>query len=232
MAVAAGSTTEVALGNQRLGGLQFRVAALCTLVQMCDGYDVNSVAWAVPSLIRDWHLPPSTFAIAFLWSSIGIMVEPVRGSDWGSVRSSAAIARQPGDLRDRFAAHCCRGVAQHAEPAAVLHWDRHRRWFFRCGRVDWRLHAAPSARDDDYGDVYRGAPGRLPRWADRSVATRGMGLAHDLRTGRYIPVGSVAGFGALAAGIAAISGSRAGSLSAQRRPAATSRHHFGAERCR
>ena len=74
MAVAAGSTTEAALENQRLGGLQFRVAALCALVQMCDGYDVNSVAWAVPSLIRDWHLPPSTFAIAFLWSSIGIMV--------------------------------------------------------------------------------------------------------------------------------------------------------------
>jgi len=74
MAVAAGSTTEAALENQRLGGLQFRVAALCALVQMCDGYDVNSVAWAVPPLIRDWHLPPSTFAIAFLWSSIGIMV--------------------------------------------------------------------------------------------------------------------------------------------------------------
>src|SRR5215475_13113953 len=74
MAVAAGSTTEAALENQRLGGLQFRVAALCALVQMCDGYDVNSVAWAVPSLIPDWHLPPSTFAIAFLWSSIGIMV--------------------------------------------------------------------------------------------------------------------------------------------------------------
>jgi MFS transporter, AAHS family, 4-hydroxybenzoate transporter len=47
---------------------------LCTLVQICDGYDINSVAWAVPSLIGDWHLPPSTFTMAFLWSSIGIMV--------------------------------------------------------------------------------------------------------------------------------------------------------------
>jgi AAHS family 4-hydroxybenzoate transporter-like MFS transporter len=74
MAVAADSTTEAALENQRLGGLQCRVAALCTLVQMCDGYDLNSVAWAVPSLIRDWQLPPSTFVMAFLWSSIGIMV--------------------------------------------------------------------------------------------------------------------------------------------------------------
>src|SRR5271168_694985 len=68
------SPTETALENQRLGGLQFRVAALCTLVQVCDGYDLNSVAWAAPSLIREWHLAPSMFTIAFMWSSVGIMV--------------------------------------------------------------------------------------------------------------------------------------------------------------
>ena len=68
------SATESALENQRIGGLQLRVAALCTLVQICDGYDLNSVAWAVPSLIHEWHLPPSAFTMAFLWSSIGIMV--------------------------------------------------------------------------------------------------------------------------------------------------------------
>jgi AAHS family 4-hydroxybenzoate transporter-like MFS transporter len=68
------SATESALENQRLGGLQYRVAALCTLVQICDGYDLNAVAWAVPPLIREWHLPPSMFTVAFLWSSIGIMV--------------------------------------------------------------------------------------------------------------------------------------------------------------
>jgi AAHS family 4-hydroxybenzoate transporter-like MFS transporter len=74
MTVAAASPTEAMLENQRLGGLQLRVATLCTLVQVCDGYDLNSVAWAVPSLIRAWHLPPSMFTIAFMWSSIGIMV--------------------------------------------------------------------------------------------------------------------------------------------------------------
>jgi MFS transporter, AAHS family, 4-hydroxybenzoate transporter len=47
---------------------------LCTLVQICDGYDLNSVAWAVPSLIRSWHLAPALFPTALLWSSIGIMV--------------------------------------------------------------------------------------------------------------------------------------------------------------
>ena len=68
------SAAEAALENQRIGGLQLRVAALCTLVQICDGYDLNSVAWAVPSLIKAWHLPPPMFTTAFLWSSIGIMV--------------------------------------------------------------------------------------------------------------------------------------------------------------
>jgi AAHS family 4-hydroxybenzoate transporter-like MFS transporter len=68
------SAAETALENQRIGGLQIRVAILCTLVQICDGYDLNAVAWAVPSLIKAWHLPPPVFATAFLWSSIGILV--------------------------------------------------------------------------------------------------------------------------------------------------------------
>ena len=233
MAVAALSATEAALENQRLGGLQLRVAALCTLVQMCDGYDLNSVAWAVPSLIRDWHLPPSTFAMAFLWSSIGIMVGALSAGPIGD-----RFGRRPLLLASltifgiASLLSAVAGVARHAEPVAVLHWDRHRGWLFRCGRVDRRLRAAPSARDDDYGYVYRRAPGRLPRWADRGIAARGMGLAHDLRPGRCIPVGSVAGAGAVAAGIAAVSGSQAEFIAAQRRPAPTPRHHFGAERCR
>ena len=70
----ASSAAEAALENQKIGSLQLRVAALCTLVQICDGYDLNSVAWAVPSLIREWHLPPALFTTAFLWSSVGIMV--------------------------------------------------------------------------------------------------------------------------------------------------------------
>jgi AAHS family 4-hydroxybenzoate transporter-like MFS transporter len=68
------SAAEAALENQRIGGLQVRVVVLCTLVQACDGYDLNAVAWAVPSLIRVWHLPPAVFTAAFLWSSIGILV--------------------------------------------------------------------------------------------------------------------------------------------------------------
>jgi AAHS family 4-hydroxybenzoate transporter-like MFS transporter len=68
------SATEHALENQRIGALQIRVAVLCTLIQICDGYDINSIAWAVPKLIDVWHLPPPAFTTAFLWSSIGILV--------------------------------------------------------------------------------------------------------------------------------------------------------------
>src|SRR5438552_1764963 len=74
MAEAPLSSTEAALENQRLGPLQIRVAALCTLVQICDGYDINSIGVAVPALTHAWTLPGPAFTQAFLWSSIGIMV--------------------------------------------------------------------------------------------------------------------------------------------------------------
>src|SRR5947199_1615707 len=68
------SATETALENQKIGGLQIRVAALCTLVQICDGYDINSIGVAVPSLTHAWSLPGPSFTQAFVWSSIGILV--------------------------------------------------------------------------------------------------------------------------------------------------------------
>src|SRR5579859_7873112 len=67
------SAAERALENQRIGGLQIRVAAICTLIQMCDGYDVGSIGWAVPSLTHAWNIKPSAFALAFLWSNLGVM---------------------------------------------------------------------------------------------------------------------------------------------------------------
>jgi AAHS family 4-hydroxybenzoate transporter-like MFS transporter len=74
MADLTGSTVERALETQRIGGLQIGVALLCGLVQVCDGYDLNAIAWAAPSLIKGWGLAPSGFTVAFLWSSIGIMI--------------------------------------------------------------------------------------------------------------------------------------------------------------
>src|SRR5260370_22973506 len=74
MAETRASATEHALENQRIGPLQIRVAALCTLIQICDAYDVNAIAVTVPSLTHAWSLPGPAFTQAFVWSSIGILV--------------------------------------------------------------------------------------------------------------------------------------------------------------
>ena len=54
MAEATLSATESALENQQIGALQIRVVAICALIQICDGYDVGSIGWAVPSLTHAW----------------------------------------------------------------------------------------------------------------------------------------------------------------------------------
>ena len=72
--VDAAVSTEHALENQRLGALQLRVIVICTLIQMCDGYDVGSIGWSVPSLTHVWHIAPRAFAMAFLWSNVGVLV--------------------------------------------------------------------------------------------------------------------------------------------------------------
>ena len=52
------SPIEDVLENQKLGGLQIRVAMICGLIQMCDGYDVGSIGWSVPSLTHAWECRP------------------------------------------------------------------------------------------------------------------------------------------------------------------------------
>src|SRR5215472_15950345 len=68
---AALSAAEAALENQRIGRLQLRVAALCTLIQIqiCDAFDVNAIAVTVPPLTRAWNLSGPAFTQAFVWSS-------------------------------------------------------------------------------------------------------------------------------------------------------------------
>jgi MFS transporter, AAHS family, 4-hydroxybenzoate transporter len=73
MAEIAPSATEAVLENQAIGGLQIRVVTLCTLIQMCDGYDIGAIGWSVPLLTHAWNLPPAAFAFAFAFSNIGIM---------------------------------------------------------------------------------------------------------------------------------------------------------------
>ncbi len=65
---------EASPGPVALNGLQVRVALLCGLIQMLDGYDLSAIGLAVPSLTKAWSLPASSFTEAFALSSVGIMV--------------------------------------------------------------------------------------------------------------------------------------------------------------
>jgi AAHS family 4-hydroxybenzoate transporter-like MFS transporter len=53
---------------------QLAVVALCTAALILDGYDIQVMALAVPSLARSWALPPSDFGWALSGVVIGITV--------------------------------------------------------------------------------------------------------------------------------------------------------------
>ena len=132
MAEAYVSVTENALENQRIGTLQIGVVAICMLIQMCDGYDVGSIGWAVPSLTHVWNLPPPAFSTAFVWSSVGVMVGALAAGPIGDrfgrkplLLASVAIF----GLASLLSA--VRRLARRAERVALLHRARHRRRHFR-----------------------------------------------------------------------------------------------------
>ncbi len=68
------SHAERRLETQKLGPLQIRVALLCMLAQIFDGFDISSISMAVPALIKAWGLPGPAFANTFVMSSVGIMI--------------------------------------------------------------------------------------------------------------------------------------------------------------
>jgi AAHS family 4-hydroxybenzoate transporter-like MFS transporter len=68
------SPVEEALENQPFGALQLRVVLLCALVQAFDGFDLGTIGMAAPSLSKAWGVPPPHFTIAFVMSSVGILV--------------------------------------------------------------------------------------------------------------------------------------------------------------
>ena len=57
-----------------VSGGALRVAVLCGLVQMLDGYDLSAVGLAAPAIIKAWGVKPVELTGAFAFSSIGIMV--------------------------------------------------------------------------------------------------------------------------------------------------------------
>src|SRR5215475_4284775 len=68
------SPIEDALEHQPFGALQLRVVLLCAFVQAFDGFDLGTIGMAAPSLSKAWGVPPPQFTIAFVMSSVGILI--------------------------------------------------------------------------------------------------------------------------------------------------------------
>jgi len=74
--VSAGRTNEIGalIDGRRLSAEQVGVLVLCSLVVLLDGYDIQTMALAVPSLVADWNIAPSSFSFALSASVLGMLV--------------------------------------------------------------------------------------------------------------------------------------------------------------
>ncbi|MFC3712975.1 MFS transporter [Sphingoaurantiacus capsulatus] len=57
-----------------IGAFQIRVAALCCLIAMLDGFDTQAVAFVAPVIGREWGIAPDRFGLIFSAGLLGIMV--------------------------------------------------------------------------------------------------------------------------------------------------------------
>ena len=63
---------EQVIDSARLGPLHWRVLFLCALVTLLDGYDIQAMASATPTLAADWHVPPSDLRWIITAALVGI----------------------------------------------------------------------------------------------------------------------------------------------------------------
>src|SRR5580698_6495592 len=60
------------MADDSLSALQIRVFLLCAAVVLLDGYDLQAMALAVPTLAEQWHQPLPAFSIALSASLLGL----------------------------------------------------------------------------------------------------------------------------------------------------------------
>lgn len=60
------------IDGRPLSALQIRVFLLCAAVVLLDGYDLQAMALAVPTLAEQWHLAPPAFSVTLSASLLGL----------------------------------------------------------------------------------------------------------------------------------------------------------------
>src|SRR5262249_48891520 len=60
--------------NSKLGAFQIGIGILCGVCLMIDGFDVQSMGYAAPALIKDWNIPSASLGPVFSAGLFGILV--------------------------------------------------------------------------------------------------------------------------------------------------------------
>jgi len=61
------------LDEYGVGPFHFKLLFWSVLIAFIDGYDIGAIAFAVPSLIREWHLAPKDLGIVLSASNFGVL---------------------------------------------------------------------------------------------------------------------------------------------------------------
>jgi AAHS family 4-hydroxybenzoate transporter-like MFS transporter len=61
------------LDERGIGSFHIKLVIWTVFISIIDGYDIGAIAFAAPSLIREWHFPPSELGPIFSASLFGIL---------------------------------------------------------------------------------------------------------------------------------------------------------------
>src|SRR5579872_1983901 len=61
------------LDEHGVGAFQVKLIFWSILIALIDGYDIGAIAFAVPSLIKEWHVAPRDLALVLSASNIGVL---------------------------------------------------------------------------------------------------------------------------------------------------------------
>jgi len=109
--MAAGPAFNVSelIDTRPLGALQIRIVALCTLVALLDGLDLQSIGLAAPGIAADLHIPPPSLAAVFSAALAGLALGVVRLRRFGRPgRAEGGADRGDRLLRDFHHLHGAR----------------------------------------------------------------------------------------------------------------------------
>lgn len=82
---------EPLMDRATLGPLRWRVLILCALVAFVDGYDIQAMASATPSLAADWHVAPGALRWIITAALIGIAASALFVSPLGDYFGRRAV---------------------------------------------------------------------------------------------------------------------------------------------